>query len=427
MENKLLFDNPIELTSFLRKNGLLNQRTQAICLDLATDPNNKKLLKDYLEVLTPEIIRRQMTGSPFSVPDDVDGTLRFALTENKMPVGLNISSTSAAHALLAGSSGSGKSTVFKLLAAQSLLLNRTQRRQKGKSIIWIFSKSPEMRCLLKVEKDIAVVVFDKVKLNPLEPPTGISPMQWAGVVCDLFSSLFVNIGGKGLILKSLQQLYIKFAFAGYYPSLFDLYEHLQRLQFKGSGSYRLSGYRDGVVNKLDSLLNSIGPVFDCSRGHINNLISQHAIFELHMPEDVQIFICNYLISYLFHFKLIHETGLNHLVFIDDANLIFYKGYERQDSLPQIHHLMSTVRKSKVHILAATQSHSLMGSSIHSNAYAQILFSSSYGQDVESFFRCAGIKNPEQKAYCYTLKPREAVVKFAGKDPFLVKIPEVQCE
>ena len=51
---------------------------------------------------------------------------------------------------------------------------------------------------------------------------------------------------------------------------------------------------------------------------------------------------------------------------------------------------------------------------------------SNGKDIDCMLTSMGIKDPEQKAYSFKLKQREAVIKFTGRyqEPFLALIPEV---
>jgi hypothetical protein len=115
--------------------------------------------------------------------------------------------------------------------------------------------------------------------------------------------------------------------------------------------------------------------------------------------------------------------------VDDANLIFDRSFEQRPDLglPIIHHLLTTVRKNKINLFVCSQTPHQLGASIHSNAFAKIIFSLSNGHDLEFMFRSMGIKNEEQKAYCYKLAPREMVVKFSTRyqDPFTAIVPEVQ--
>ena len=119
-----MFNNPMELMGFLKNNGMLSPKNQAICLDLITNPENKNLLNDYLETLAPEIIRHQLTGSPFKIPEEnLSRIINFATTENGMPVGLDFSEQSA-HTLVCGSPGTGKSTIFKQICLGIIAYNK---------------------------------------------------------------------------------------------------------------------------------------------------------------------------------------------------------------------------------------------------------------------------------------------------------------
>jgi hypothetical protein len=299
-----------------------------------------------------------------------------------------------------------------------------------KIVCWLFVKAHDMRSLLKVSKDILVVTFNEIKLNPLEPPPGMKATEWASIFADLWIQAFrLYEGSKGFLIECLNNLYLKYVSLGYYPSLFDLYYYVKALKFPAIS--RNSRYQESILNRLGSLIHSaLAPVFDCSRGHIKALIFTHTIFEiLYLTAESQVFMVNYLLSHLFYYKMIHETGLRHWVGIDDANLIFDISFEyRPDlGLPIIHHLLTTVRKNKINIFACTQTPHQLGASIHSNAFAKIMFSLSSGKDLECMFQSMGIKDAEQKDYCFRLKPREMVVKFSTRyqEPFVAVVPETE--
>jgi len=296
-------------------------------------------------------------------------------------------------------------------------------------ICWLFVKAQDMRSLLKVERDILVVTFNEIKLNPLEPVPGMKETEWASIFSDLWIQAFrLYEGSKGFLIECLNTLYLKHKGLGFYPSLFDLYYYVKFLHFPVIS--RNARYQESVLNRLGGMIyGSLASVFDCSKGHINNMISTHSIFEiLYLTSEQQVFIVNYLLSYLFYYKLIHETGLRHFAGIDDANLIFDRSFELRPELglPIIHHLLTTVRKNKINIFACTQTPHQLGASIHSNSFAKITFSLSNGKDLEYMFQSAGIKDEEQRNYCYKLKPREMVIKFSSRyqELFIATVPEV---
>ena len=380
----------------------------------------------YLNDIQDAVEVSKLFCSPFEIPgEDVNGFFKIALTENNRPVGIN---EEEVHTLICGQTSCGKTTLLKILFSQVLLFNKINPYEKTYS--WIFAKAPDFRSLLKIDKDILFVTFKEIKINPLEPPPNINPIEWAGIIADVWIQAFrLYDASKSLLIECLQTLYDKYSPHGYYPTLFDLYDYLKGLKF--SAFSRTARYQESVLNRLTGLIySSLAPVFDCSRSHINYLTDLNVVFELlYLTSEQQVFIVNYLLSYLFHYKLINETGSRHFVAIDDANLIFDVSYEKRPDLglPIIHHLLTTVRKSKINIFACTQTPHQIGASMHSNSFAKIMFSLSNGKDIEVMQHSMGIRDSEQKDYCYKLKPREAVVKFSARyqEPFLARIPEVK--
>ena len=77
-----------------------------------------------------------------------------------------------------------------------------------KIICWLFVKAQDMRSLLRVERDILVVTFSMIKLNPLEPPPGMKSIEWASVFADLWIQAFrLYEGSKGFLIECLNKLY----------------------------------------------------------------------------------------------------------------------------------------------------------------------------------------------------------------------------
>lgn len=300
---------------------------------------------------------------------------------------------------------------------------------KEKITCWLIVKAQDMRGLLGVTRDIIVTRFNDIKLNPLEPVKGMKATEWGSIFADLWIQSFrLYEGSKGFLIECLNNLYLKYYHLGYYPSLYDLYYYVKSLKFPAIS--RSARYQESVLNRLGGLIHSsLAPVFNCSRGHISSMINLHIIFEiLYLTVEEQIFIVNYLLSYLFHHKLLHESNERHFVGIDDANLIFDASFEKRPDmgLPVIHHLLTTVRKTKINIFCCSQTPHQLGASIHSNSFGKVFFSLSNGKDIEYMCQSMGITEKALKDYCYGLGSHGVVVKFSGRYqlPFVASIPEV---
>lgn len=416
----------LDKLSALKRAGMFNPNNARILLSahIKKDPSRELAMIDNAVLLS------KMFRSPFDIPDNsVNGLIKFALTEQGLPIGIF---PEECHHLICGQTGTGKSTLLKILFSQALLFNKFQNVHfinTEKLRCWLFVKAQDMRNLLNVDRNILVVNFNMIKLNPLEPPPGMRSIEWASIFADIWIQAFrLYEGSKGFLIECLNNLYVKYNSLGYYPSLFDLYNYVMGLKFPLIS--RSARYQESVLNRLGGLIHgSLGSVFDCSKGHISSLINLHVIFEIiYLAAEQQVFMVNYLLSYLFNYKLIQKTSLRHFVGIDDANLIFDIAFEKRPDLglPIIHHLLTTVRKNKINVFACTQTPHQVGASIHSNSFAKIMFSLSHGKDIECMQQSMGIKDREQKAYCYRLKPREAVVKFSARyqEPFIATVPEI---
>jgi hypothetical protein len=296
---------------------------------------------------------------------------------------------------------------------------------------WIITKSDEFRSLLKVNRDILVATFykDSIRFNTLEPPPKLGAMRWAGPFVYLWQGFRLWEGTRGFLSDCVKELYIKYSKTGHYPSLYDLYEHVSSVSTKGHP--RQTAYQDGILSRLKGLLDGpLASTFYCSRGHLRHLVNMNVIFEiLYLPASHQTFTVNYLITYLYMYKMVNETGLRHWIAIDDANIIFDASYEKRPDLglPVIHHLLTTVRKNKINIFACTQTPHQVGASIHSNSFAKIMFPLSNGKDRESMFQSMGIYDRDQREYCNRLKleDREVIIKFSSRypEPFIAEIEE----
>lgn len=406
--------NPMALVNQIIENGLdKDPRIMALLNCIIRNPDDKGKIDLLNRLASPKILYNQMFGKPFKETDEtVNGLIKFAYTENSVPVGIN---PDEPHALIAGQTGSGKSILLMIMLGQVMLRGAT---------IWLFAKAKDVRNLLNLSREIIVVDFcGQTKFNPLLSP-GVDVKFWINCFSDVFIQAFgLYDGTKNFLLHNIDYLFTE----NNLPTILDLYRLIKAQKFPAYSRY--ARYQESAINRLGGMITSLGRVFDYPCIPLEELAKRNVIFEIQgLTSEQQVFVVNILLTWLFYYRLYHNNTGYHFVGIDDANLVFDKSFEHRPDrgLPIISHLVSTVRKSKVNVFVASQIPHQLGSSIHANSYTKIMFGLADGRDVDCMVSSMGIRDSEQLQYCHRLGKREIVVKFSGRyqEPFLAYIPEV---
>lgn len=124
-------ENPvIEHIKLLKKHGKLDEKALLEAIDVLSEQGNAELLKEYLDEQALVKAEIALNGKPFPLPDkEADGPIRFAIAGNNQLIGLY---PEECHVLIAGQTGTGKSTLLKVIFAQALLLNKKEGQSDGK-------------------------------------------------------------------------------------------------------------------------------------------------------------------------------------------------------------------------------------------------------------------------------------------------------
>ena len=132
-------ENPIiEHLKLLKKHGKLNDEAFLSAIDALSDSENPYAVNEYLDGQAVAIADIALNGKPFEIADEsVDGLLRFGITEDGKPVGIN---PDECHFLIAGQTNTGKSTLLKIIFAQALLLN--ERGKSGENNLLALRQGP---------------------------------------------------------------------------------------------------------------------------------------------------------------------------------------------------------------------------------------------------------------------------------------------
>lgn len=216
-----------------------------------------------------------ITKDPFIPYDTYPGRFRLGTNPDEEPVGLTAEEFNE-HLLLVGRTGAGKTTFFYNLMDLCV----------GEQVPYmVFDFKSDYRHLAR-HRDLLVVNWRDLKINPLQPPPGVQVGKWAEVLADTIShSLGFLQGSESYLLNKLNSLYSMYdTDRGEYPSLFELRE-LVKADPVPMASPRFN-YKERMVNRLTMATGFSGRVFDCSTGQpIEDLLDWNVVFELKEPNQ----------------------------------------------------------------------------------------------------------------------------------------------
>ena len=329
------------------------------------------------------------------------------------------------HTLIAGGTGSGKSTLITHIIKQYLDMSIP---------ILVFDYEDDFPDRL-TNSDVNVFSVRDFKWNPLEVPEGADPVLYAQEWCGIFSdTLGLLTGAKGFLFQQLYSLYDIYGVLNSgrtFPSLFDLNDLLQAKMRKLKTNTREYSYAEVCANRTDFLVKALPYMLDCSRGTPLNVVTRSNTIILLSGIDTEIqtlvvtmmlsWFCRYLISN----KLRNRPDLRVGVFLDEGQRLYDKQQEKrfQQGIPVISFLTATVRRYNLHLVVGVQQPSLLASSCTANSFTKIQLRLGDGRDIMDLGSSMFL-TPEQVYYSRLLETGQAVVKFAGRwpEPLVIEIP-----
>ena len=191
-----------ELVQLASISGMLNKKNVQTMLYAIGLDDDKELIDDAREYFGYNALGRIISQNPFDPLDeevDISGEIELGeAMENGKPFGLDFDEM-IQHILLAGMSGSGKTTILYNMMTQLL--------KKGIPF-FCFDFKKEFRGYIRESDDVLVLRPENFKLNPLRPPEGIPPSRWISIFSDVFChSTSLLEGSNSFLLDQLNNLF----------------------------------------------------------------------------------------------------------------------------------------------------------------------------------------------------------------------------
>ncbi|NUC74787.1 DUF87 domain-containing protein [Haloterrigena sp. SYSU A558-1] len=331
------------------------------------------------------------------------------------------------HVLVAGETGAGKTTLFYSIVDQVRVP------------VWLFDLKTDYRHLLRENPDLVVVPWTTLRLNPLQPPPGVTPRRWAQSFHELFGDAYDLLGpSQHYLLPNLLDLYAEqglpldesVSTAETFPTLLELATQIATSDAKG---YSQSGYKERITSRLRAMTAATANLFDCRTGYpLADLLEQDVVFEFDgLASDHQDFLMEWLLTWTYRYRSTHQQRgdqLRHVFLCDEGKRLFSAYKEQSDAkgLPKIDELTDKMREFGEALIVGDQEPKKLTDSLLANTGTKILFPIG---DADQFRRVARSMalSERQRRYANQLDVGQATVQVAGSDPMVVQFHNYDLE
>lgn len=332
------------------------------------------------------------------------------------------------HALISGITGAGKSVLLEILVYGLI--------KKGKKVLLIDSADEHSGMIRDFPPDVLLAVDPaRLKINMLEPPSGVNSRTWQGVFTSLLrSDLYLRDGSINEINSILTSLTSNMI----HPTLIDMHKAILSRNYR-AGS-RQAGYIESLRNRSEMFLNSyLMEAFMCARGYpLEDLLLKRSCI-LRVGKISDNLMCNFYVDMIMKWiqtYLEHNPGeITHdnVIVIEEAHRFLYKGIKERSDIrePVMLSLAREVRKLGISLVFIDQIPSLLPRQLIGNVRTFITFRLANSQCVKTISEACGLYREKSEAIPL-LGKREAIVftdalsqpyKFRTKDFILPKISE----
>ena len=368
---------------------------------------------------SPGYIASQLDTNPFnSCPPRgvIDGEIKIGFVYDnirkiKYPFGISRYELNQ-HMLECGRSGAGKTTVLLIILSNLIHLNIP---------FWIFDFKRDYRSLIRSSNNIHIFNKNNFRFNPLTPPKGTEPVQWASVFIDIFFQNFYQgaaTAAKNIFLDVLLKLYERKE----YITFNDVCNEFTRMLHNEKCPNNIKESIRTIMVRLKPFNLIMGNAINGPGFNMENLLNKQVVLELDgLMIEYQTFLATLIFHWIFTYRLnLAERGeLKHLLLFDEAKRLFSLG------IPMVGQLVSLAREVGQGLILADQMPSCLDYATHANVYTTITLNLAATKDINAISSAMGL-NIDQKQALNSLPLKTAVVKLAGRytKPFQIHIPNL---
>ncbi len=384
----------------------------------------REIVNRVVQLITrsPGYIAAMQSNNPFlpyPPPGVIDGEIKIGyiydeIRKIRYPFGISRNELNQ-HLLESGRSGAGKTTV--------LIIILTSLSRMGIPFC-IFDFKRDYRSLIRFSDDVHVFNWKNFRFNPLLPPRGTLPIQWASIFTEVFFGNFYSSAAssaKSLFLETLLELYNL-------PGTPSMTRFCEELNKKLSSNSVPASTKDSIrtiMLRLRPFIILLGDMVNGDGFDMIDLLEKQVVLELDgLTIEYQTFLATLIFHWIFTYRLtLAQRGeLKHILLFDEAKRLFSLG------IPLVAQLVSLAREFGQGLILADQMPSDLDYAVLANVYTTITLNLSSMRDISATAYAMGM-NEDQRNSLNSLPLKTAVVKLAGRypKPFLIHIPDVRVD
>lgn len=318
------------------------------------------------------------------------------------------------HMAIFGATGSGKTS----------LVAGILRQLTKEGISWLsFDFKRDLRGFAK--EGAWVIRWDQLRINPLQPPPGVSSKIWMTIIPDIFAHCFYWFSpSENYMLEFLSQLYAKSE--GKNPTIRELYEFITKREERNR---KRAEYFAVVTNRLTSMLTVLRGVIDVHKSMpLEDIFAHPTVIEVdQLRRDEANFLVEYILAYLFYYRMLsgQRSKLGHVIVCDEANRWFHPQSRWKDTtvelgMPFIELVPQIIRDYCEGMVFASQG--TLSQTVMANTNLKIVGFLGDGEDIEALSKSIGLSDVERAALTQ-LETGHWLVSRAGESPFIIHSPQ----
>lgn len=337
------------------------------------------------------------------------------------------------HVCISGMSGSGKTNLAFILLEGFI---------KAKKPFIVFDWKKSFRPLLKKDKKMLCFtvgnanVSNLFRININQPPPGVDPKEWVGLLCDLITeSFFASYGVHKILTETVDRAFKDFGVyngSKNYPTWWQIKDRLEQQEADMKGKKgRDSEWITSALRIAHALtFGHFGEAINCKDKYgikVEDLLDKRIVFELNSLNNAEKkFFCEFVLTYIYKLKKASDQSstdeFKNAILVDEAHNIFLKDRTRfvKESVTEM--IYREVREYGISLICLDQHISKLSDVVAGNSACNIAFQQMLPQDVDCI---SGIMHIRDNRNYFTMLPvGAAIVKLAERHfaPFEIAVP-----